>query len=272
MREGSGGSAGPGRGPVLASVGTHVLIVALAWLGDSFFKPPEVLFEAIAIEIVSPPPSIRGDFNPEPEPPPDIQVDTPDPTPPPPTEAPIPAPTPPPTRTPDPAPPREPERRPDPAPRPAPPSPAQPRPTPPPPPLPTEEVRPSTTPDPPPARESGMDIQVRMEGLRRDYPEYYNRIIAEVGRCFRWDGASNLAAVVRFSIQRSGSIDASGTVTVQSSGNLRFDLAVEGAVECAGTRLPPLPDDLPGDRLPVQFSFRPSGARELDDAAEGGRR
>jgi hypothetical protein len=105
-----------------------------------------------------------------------------------------------------------------------------------------------------------MDIQIRMEGLRRDFPEYYLHITEQVGRCFRWQGAGGLSATVRFTINRDGSIDASLTRTVQSSGSLQFDLTAEGAVECAGTRLRPFPEELPYERLPIQFNFRPAGA------------
>lgn len=248
---------GPGRGPVFASVAVHVLVVLGAWIGEAFFDPDPVLFEAIEIVMVSPPPSIQGDFNPQPEPPPEVEVETPDPSPPAPEELPPPPPEEerPAERTP---PPPE-QRRPEPEPRPAPPQPTPQR-TPPPQPVEEEEAPPSTTPDPTPAPVSGMDIEIRMEGLRRDYPEYYNHITTQVARCFRWQGGGNLAAVVRFGIRRDGTIDASETATVESSGDLVFDLTAEGAVECAGTRLRPLPDDLPGDVLPIQFRFRPAGA------------
>ena len=249
---------GPGRAPVFASVAVHVVALLIAWGGEFFFNPEEVLFEAIEIVMVSPPPSLQGEFNPQPEPPPEVEVETPDPSPPAPEELP---PPPPQETRPDPTPPPPEQRRPEPEPRPAPPRPTPSRPTPPPEPV-EEETPPSTTPDPTPAAVSGMDIEIRMEGLRRDYPEYYDHITTQVARCFRWQGGGNLAAVVRFSIRRDGTIDASETSTVQSSGNLRFDLTAEGAVECAGTRLRPLPDDLPGDRLPIQFRFRPAGAGE----------
>lgn len=253
-------SGGPGRGPVLASVAVHVVALMAAFVGEFFFRPAPVEFYAIEIELVSPPATIAGEENPQPVPPPDLVVETPDPSPP--AQAdPLPPP-PEPTRrpTPDPPPVREPTPQPEPQRTPQPPRP-QPQREPPPEP-PREETPPSTTPDPRPgpAAESGMDIQIRMEGLRRDFPEYYLHITEQVGRCFRWQGGGRLSATVRFTINRDGSIDAGQTRTVQSSGSLQFDLTAEGAVECAGTRLRPFPDDLPYDRLPIQFNFRPAGA------------
>lgn len=251
---------GPGRGPVFASVAVHALVLLAAWAGEAFFKPPEILFHAVEIEIFSPPATVRGEEDPQPAPVPDLVVETPDPAPPAPA---TPPPPPPEERRSDPPPPqREPERRPEPQPTPRPQPQPQPRPTPPPEP-PREEARPSTTPDPAPGRpaESGMDIQIRMEGLRRDFPEYYAHIVTEVGRCFRWtEPTRNLAATVRFTIHRDGTINPAETRTVESSGNLRFDLTAEGAIECAGARFRPFPDDLPFDRLPIQFRFRPAGA------------
>jgi len=49
------------------------------------------------------------------------------------------------------------------------------------------------------------------------------------------------------------------------SGSTAFDFEAIGAVECAGQgRFGQLPDELPYDRLPVQFDFRPPGeAQEL---------
>jgi len=251
---------GPGRGPVLSSVAVHVGAI-LAAFASQLWSPPEILFTAVEIEIVSPPPTELGEWNPQPAPEPELVVETPDPTPPAEETPPPPPPEPDPEPDPTPPPPREPE----PEPRPAPPQPRPaPAPTPPPEPIREETPPPSTSPDPaPPAAESGMDIQIRMEGLRRDYPEYYNHIITEIGRCFRWQGAGRYSATVRFTIGRDGRIDSRTVNTVQGSGNFGFDLSAEGAVECAGGRLRPLPDDYPADQLPIQFNFRPPGGEDL---------
>ena len=96
-----------------------------------------------------------------------------------------------------------------------------------------------------------------MEGLRRDYPEYYNNIIRQIDRCFRWQGAGNLETSVSFVIRRDGAV--SDLEFVTRSGNTSFDFAAMGAVECAGQgRFGPLPEDLPYESLPVLFDFTPS--------------
>jgi TonB family protein len=98
-----------------------------------------------------------------------------------------------------------------------------------------------------------------MEGLRRDYPAYYDNIIRQMSRCFRWRETGDFEAVVRFVVSRDGTV--SGARLVQRSGNPEFDFEALGAVECAGRpgRLGPLPEDLPWEELPIQFSFRPQG-------------
>ncbi len=64
-------------------------------------------------------------------------------------------------------------------------------------------------------------------------------------------------------------IEREGTVAdmrfLSRSGSTAFDFEAIGAVECAGQgRFGQLPDELPYDRLPVQFDFRPPGeAQEL---------
>ncbi|MDH5759776.1 MAG: TonB C-terminal domain-containing protein [Gemmatimonadota bacterium] len=131
----------------------------------------------------------------------------------------------------------------------------------PPPPEPAEESRPATTTDPvpeKPAEESGEGINVRMEGLRRDYPEYYNNVTRQIQRCFRWRQEGSWETTVYFVINRDGSVV--DLDFVKRSGNSAFDFEAMAAVECAGQgRLGPLPDELPWDRLPIQFNFRPSG-------------
>ncbi|MEQ1858239.1 MAG: TonB C-terminal domain-containing protein, partial [Longimicrobiales bacterium] len=135
--------------------------------------------------------------------------------------------------------------------------PPEPRPTPPAEPRPA--AGPDATPTPDPAR-SGEGINVRMEGLRRDYPEYYNNIIRQIQRCFRWRDGGGWEATVYFSIQRDGSVRDIRFMT--RSGNASFDFEAMGAVECAGQgRLGPLPEDLPFESQPVNFQFRPTGGQ-----------
>ncbi|MEX2529764.1 MAG: TonB C-terminal domain-containing protein [Gemmatimonadota bacterium] len=104
------------------------------------------------------------------------------------------------------------------------------------------------------------DIAVRMEGLQRDYPEYYREILAQIRACFRWQGDENWTTVLRFVISSDGRIPGGSIQRHRGSGHLAFDLAAVGAVECAGAgRISPLPADLPFDELPIQFTFSPQG-------------
>ena len=126
---------------------------------------------------------------------------------------------------------------------------------------PGEETKPgtSTAPASPEGVEGGEGINVRLEGVRRDYPAYYNNIIRQIQRCFRWQGEGRSETTVGFVINRDGTV--ADLAVVKRSGNASFDFEAMGAVECAGKgRFGLLPEDLPFDRLPVQFNFRPQGA------------
>jgi hypothetical protein len=99
---------------------------------------------------------------------------------------------------------------------------------------------------------------VRLEGLRRDYPLYYENIIRQIQRCFRWQGTGNWVTKVYFIIRSNGSVD--DIDFVSRSGNTAFDYDAMGAIDCAGQgRFGPLPEDLPYETLPVEFEFRPIG-------------
>ena len=128
-----------------------------------------------------------------------------------------------------------------------------------------EEETPPSAPDPPPDEidESGEGINVRLEGVRRDYPAYYNNIIRQIFNCFRWRSGGNWEATVFFTIEREGTV--TDMRFMSRSGSTAFDFEAIGAIECAGQgRFGQLPDELPFDRLPVQFDFRPPGeAQEL---------
>ena len=129
---------------------------------------------------------------------------------------------------------------------------------------PVEDPTPPTSPDPDPDVETpGEDLNVRMEGIRRDYPEYYNNILRQMQRCFRWRGEEDLRATVYFVIDRDGSV--SEVDILESSQSIAFDIEAMGAAECAGSRnrLGPLPEALPFDRLPIRFYFEPRAARGL---------
>jgi len=237
----------PGRGPVLASVALHVVMMIGAWWAHRSMSDP---FEYVSyqIELV-----MTGDLEfPEevgaPEPP---VVTTPEPQPPPPPVEETPPPPPPePEPDPEPAPPA-PEPAPEPEPEPPPP---QPDPAPQPEPQPQLEQPPVST-----ETASSAEMNIRMEGLQRDFPAYYQQIVTEIQRCFRWDGPATWTAVLRFEIQSDGRVPAASMSFFNSSGNRAFDLAAMGAVECAGGgRFSPLPEDLPFDILPIQFTFGPA--------------
>ncbi len=219
------------------SAGVHVLLILLVWLSQAIAREP-ILFDTFQIELVSPPPAAvtEAESDPEPAAPEELVIDTPEPevlepeeTPPPPEEDAPPDPEPDPTPT-------EPERDPEPDPEPSDT------------PIASEEPAEEN-------EESGEDINVRIEGLRRDYPAYYDNIIRQINRCWRWNGPGTLETLIYFVIHRDGTV--SDVRTVTSSGNVSFDIEGEGAVECAGrpNRFGPLPDELAGDRLPFLFTI-----------------
>jgi outer membrane biosynthesis protein TonB len=228
----------------LWSITLHAALFGVGWL-STFHRPPEFEFLTFEIELVSPPAAVQAEERtppreelvverPEPEPaPPEPEADQPTLE----AERPPPEPEPEPVR-------REPEPEPEPEP-----------------PQPDPEPAPATSPEPPPEEPpatSGEGINVRLEGLRRDYPEYYNNIIRQIQRCFRWQGGGSWETKVTFVIRRDGSVN--DLEFVARSGNTSFDFEAMGAVDCAGQgRFGPLPEDLPYETLPVLFDFRPIG-------------
>jgi outer membrane biosynthesis protein TonB len=123
----------------------------------------------------------------------------------------------------------------------------------------TEDPVVATSPDPDPdVKDPGEDINVRMRGLQRDYPVYYENIVRQMRRCFRPPQGSTRRATIQFSIARDGRV--SGVQVVEPSGDFAFDLIAMGAAECAGNgRFGPLPEGMPADHLPIQFKLDPSG-------------
>lgn len=225
-----------------ASVGVHVGVLLLAVWSSASARPP-LEFVSYQIELVSPPATVQAeDPTPAQE---ELVVERPDPQP---------------VQTEEEATPVVEEK-----PRPKPPEP-QPTPRSEAPTEAAEEKKPATSEAPPPEekpRESGEGINVRMEGLRRDYPAYYNNVITQIQRCFRWRGAGNWETTVYFVIKRDGTV--SDLDFVKRSGSAAFDFEAMGAVDCAGKgRFGPLPDDLPWDLLPIQFNFRPTGGIRED--------
>lgn len=236
----------PGRPEWIGSAVIHLLAL-LVIVVTEVAQPAPPPFVAYEINLVSPPSPIEG----EPAAPRRLEVETPEPEPEPPAEEAEETP-PPPEETAEEesepeeeAPPEEPEPRPE-------ARPAEEEP-------PEEEGEPGVADPDPNATTSGENINVRIEGLRRDYPAYYNNIIRQINRCFRWRGPGNLSATVRFRIHRDGTV--SDLSVVEGSGNLQFDFEAMGAVECAGSgsRFGALPEDLPYDALPIEFTFRPAG-------------
>ncbi len=220
-----------------ASFGVHASIFFIFWLSSLASSEP-MEFITYEIVLVSPPPTVQADLvEPATE---EMVVERPDPTPP--VEEPEPDEDVVPVEEEDDPPPEPPEPETTPVEE-----------------LADEEVTVSSAPEDPPedAEESGDDINVRMEGLRRDYPVYYRHIIQQINNCFRppRDGRDWMTTV-RFTIQSDGSVE--GLEFVTRSGSSDFDFRAMGAVECAGNgRFEPLPDDLPFQ--PVQFVFRPGG-------------
>lgn len=249
------------RGSFWASASLHVaVLVFLLWIAPAL-RDEAVAYEVVRVSFASPPP-LPADREVAPAPEDELVIETPqpDPEPEPPKEEPEPA-------LPEPSPPESEEEA-------APELPPEPEPEPPPAP-PEEEAPPPAPPDTPPAEkprdaqaapaedaenaeEDGRDVAARMEGLRRDYPEYYENIIVQMERCFRGRSrGSRLEAVVTFKVARDGSTSEIGVE--RPSGSFAFDLDAQGAAECAGKagRLGPLPEDYPWAFLPVRFTFSP---------------
>ncbi len=216
-------------------VGTLALLVAMR-------EPMPLTFITYEVEIVSPPASPQEAEETTPAPEEEFVVERPE-------EAPVQEPQaeiPTPEAEPAPAEPEpEPEEEAEPPPEPE----AEPEPTP----TASEEVSEEEL--------TGEDIEVRMEGLRQDFPQYYENIIRQIRRCFRPPPGipSSLTTEVYFVIRQDGTVR--DVRFLQQSGNPDFDFEALGAVgDCAGQgRFGPLPADYPYESLPIIFDFRPSG-------------
>jgi outer membrane biosynthesis protein TonB len=241
---------GPPRLAFWVSLALHTFVV-LALFAGSWLEPAPLDFTTYRIEMVAMPAQQAELDQPEPASS-DLVVETPDPVQPEPEPEPDIPPPPPDDTRPEPEPepePAEPEPEPEPeAPKPEP-KPTQESPTP----------RTQTDPERETESDAGSDVNVRLEGVRRDYPQYYENIIRQIERCFTPPGGVRaVTAVLYFEIRRDGTV--TGLRFVQRSGLPDFDLSALAAIgDCAGRqgRFGVLPDDLPYDRLPVQFTFRP---------------
>ncbi|NNF37308.1 MAG: TonB C-terminal domain-containing protein, partial [Gemmatimonadetes bacterium] len=234
------------RSGLVVSGSLHGVVILGLFVAPVFQQEPRQ-FETFAIELVA------TDPLPVPTPPvtDDLVIETPEPAPPqqpediPPPESTSPLPEAPPEPADDPEP--EPEEETD----------------------PPEETTDDTPPTPTPAEaqpvedvpeDTGSNVDVRLEGLRRDYPAYYAGIVQAISDCWRRPPGNNRwETVIYFEIEADGTV--SGVRPVQRSGSQAFDLAAIGAIaDCAGRgRFGPLPEELPYEILPVQFTFRPSG-------------
>ena len=226
------------------SIAFHSSLLLLIW-ASTLYEPPQLEFVTYEVELVSPAPARQAE---EPqEATEEIVIERPDPEPTPPEPEPE-----------EVVPVQDPEAEPEPE---------------------VEEVEEPPVEEPPEVAEeavvattdrpveeepevSGEGLNVRIEGLRRDYPEYYNNIIRQIQRCFRWTGGGRWRTTLFFYITRDG--NAEDIDFVERSGNTAFDFEAMGAVECAGRgRFGPLPEDLPFDRFPFLFDFTPGGAPVL---------
>jgi len=265
------------------SVAVHVAVVVLLLLiGGAFgHARREPRMRAYAVNIVSPPPTLRG-LPPIEAPAPNAggsaePAAPPQPAPPPPAPAPAPATAPPaPPTEPPPAPgPRTPVPRPQP-PRPAPASPPAPRPAPPQrPPTPPRNPGAATGPgagansagtgtrgaptgrDPDPNSAGGEGLNVSQRGAECPSPGYCENIVRQVRRYFRRPEGSTGTAEACFTILRDGTVDDIEVRRVR--GGFTFRMAVQEAVEQAGIRkaFGGLPTAFGATELPVCVDISP---------------
>jgi periplasmic protein TonB len=227
---------GPGVRPVLASLALHLAILVPI---VAFTRAPRsVEFDTIRIVLVSAPAPVEATRpapqEPEPQPEP-VEEPTPEPV----VEQPRPEPE---VEQPRPEPP--PQR---PAERPRTERPTPPAPTPPPRTPPAAE---------PTAPTEGINLET--EGIDFPFPDYLNNVVAQLYRYLRWTEPGNPRATIYFEIMDDGSVR--NIRMLRPSGNIRFDYAVQGAVETAGNRgaFGPLPDAYVGASLPVQLVVEPA--------------
>jgi protein TonB len=106
----------------------------------------------------------------------------------------------------------------------------------------------------------GTDVaNIRTEGIDFPFPGYLENIVRQIALRFRPPRGSQFKAEVVFLIRRDGSVD--GLRFLKRSGDFRFDLEAQGAVEAAATtpsKFGPLPSGFRDDVLPVYFSFDPA--------------
>lgn len=163
------------------------------------------------------------------------------------------------TPEPEPLPEEEPEAVLEPEPEPEPP----PRPDAPEPEPETRPVEEESEPAPMDEPDTGTDdLDVRMRGVERDFPEYYANMQRQMRRCFRPPGRADLTASVDFVLDREGKVIDTTVRISESSRSVVFDLAVQEATECAGGgRFGPLPPEMQLEHAPFRFTFSPARRR-----------
>lgn len=103
------------------------------------------------------------------------------------------------------------------------------------------------------------DLDVRMRGVERDFPQYYANMQRQMRRCFRPPGTTELTASVDFVLDREGKVIDTTVRISETSRSVVFDLAVREAVECAGGgRFGPLPPEMGLEHAPFRFTFSPA--------------
>lgn len=260
------------------SLALHAAVIAGLLLAEGAFghaprRPPRM--KVYAVNIVSPPPTLRGA--------PPVEASAPNvggnqaPHPAPPAPAPPPLPAPAPAAPPAPKEPArasEPRTPQSPPARPAPPST---RPATPPKPSATPATRPGTSPgpgtgapsagtgtrgeptgrDPDPSSAGGEGLNVSQRGAECPSPGYCENIVRQVRRYFRRPEGSAGTAEVCFTIRRDGSV--ADTEVRRVRGGFTFRMAVEEAVEQAGLRkaFGGLPAAFGASELPVCVDISP---------------
>ncbi|MDE0073070.1 MAG: TonB C-terminal domain-containing protein [Gammaproteobacteria bacterium] len=226
----------PGRSPVFFSVGLHGFFLMLVVATN--IQPEPVQLVTIELELVAmPAPAAEVEPAPAPEEE-ELTVDTPEP------EA-----------LPEEEPVAELEDEAEPEPVPLPDAPE-----------PVPEERPvEEEPEPAPLDEPSTgtdDLDVRMRGVERDFPQYYANMQRQMRRCFRPPGMADLTASVDFVLDREGKVIDTTVRISETSRSVVFDLAVREAVECAGGgRFGPLPPEMGLENAPFRFTFSPARRR-----------
>lgn len=266
------------------SVALHAAVVALLLLAEGAFGHAprrEPRMRVYAVNIVSPPPTVRGE-PPAEAPAPNVGGATP------PAPQPAAAPPPPPAAAPTPPPPAPtPPKEPAAAPGPRTPAQTPPRPAPAPPPA-TRPPAPPTRPAAPPRQPGtspgpgsgansegtgtrgaptgrnpdanspgGEGLNVSQRGAECPSPGYCENIVRQVRRYFRRPEGSNGTAEACFTILRDGTVD--DIEVRRARGGFAFRMAVQEAVEQAGLRkaFGGLPAAFGAPELPVCVDISP---------------